>query len=425
MRQNTRDLKPVLLLLGCLFIAMIGFGVTLPVLPFFTERMAAAEGATRERIALHVGALTAVYAFMQLLLASAWGIVSDRRGRKWPLVLGIAGAGIGQMLFATATSLSSLYAARIFSGAMAAAALPIASASVADLTEKRKRGQGMAWLGTTASLGVMAGLVLGGLSAREDFHLRLSFGHLLVDGFSVPFVLSGGLMLLAAGAALRWMPESRGAAERGLFEPSRRSFRELARSLRWLLGLAFVAQFGLALFEGTFALYAQEKLSAGPSEVALAFLVCGAVMAGFQPITIRFLSPWFGPATQIAIGFALVGAGVALVVLADSLASSVGFIALLALGMAMVYPNLSALVSLHGEAQHGTALGMQNAANSFGQTAGPLIGTSLFAWKAALPYLATGIFMLSMAALIGCWRKRPELAAPPSPDGTSHVVSSQ
>jgi MFS transporter, DHA1 family, multidrug resistance protein len=61
--------KRLLILLACLFVTMIGFGITLPVLPFYTERLALAEGASREGVALHVGALTSVYVLMQFFSA--------------------------------------------------------------------------------------------------------------------------------------------------------------------------------------------------------------------------------------------------------------------------------------------------------------------------------------------------------------------
>jgi hypothetical protein len=44
--------RRLFVLLACLFVVMIGFGITLPVLPFYVERLAQAEGATREAIVL-------------------------------------------------------------------------------------------------------------------------------------------------------------------------------------------------------------------------------------------------------------------------------------------------------------------------------------------------------------------------------------
>ena len=90
--------KHLFVLLACLFVVMIGFGITLPVLAFYVERLALKGGASRQSIVLHVTLLTSVYALMQLLFAPVWGRWSDRIGRRPLLLLGIAGFVMAQVL---------------------------------------------------------------------------------------------------------------------------------------------------------------------------------------------------------------------------------------------------------------------------------------------------------------------------------------
>jgi DHA1 family multidrug resistance protein-like MFS transporter len=78
--------KHLFALLACLVVVMIGFGITLPVLPFYVERLAISEGASRRGVTMHVGLLTGVYALGQLFFAPVWGRLSDRTGRR-PLLL--------------------------------------------------------------------------------------------------------------------------------------------------------------------------------------------------------------------------------------------------------------------------------------------------------------------------------------------------
>jgi DHA1 family multidrug resistance protein-like MFS transporter len=179
--------KQLLVLLACLFVVMIGFGITLPVLPFYVERLALAEGATRQSVVIHVGLLTGVYALMQLIFAPLWGRWSDRIGRRPLILIGIAGYVIAQVFFGLATSLWLLYMARILGGILSSATLPVSAAYVADLTTEKERSRGMAWLGTAVSLGVVVGPAIGGLLSRRDWHFDLSAGHFKVDSFSTPF----------------------------------------------------------------------------------------------------------------------------------------------------------------------------------------------------------------------------------------------
>ena len=136
--------RRLLLLLGCVFVAMIGFGITLPVLPFFTERLVLQGRASPADVALQVGLLTAVYPLLQLVFAPLWGHWSDALGRKRLVLIGIGGAAATQFLFAIAGSLGLLYAARVLGGILSSAIFPAAAAHVTDSTTDAERGRGMA-----------------------------------------------------------------------------------------------------------------------------------------------------------------------------------------------------------------------------------------------------------------------------------------
>lgn len=393
--------KRLFVLLACLFVVMIGFGITLPVLPFYVERMAQAEGVTPQAIVMHVTLLTAVYPLGQLVFAPIWGRWSDRTGRRWLLLMGMAGYVIAQILFGLATSLWLLYAARILGGILSSATLPVSAAYVADATTEGERGRGMAWLGTATSLGFVVGPALGGLLARRDLHVTARYGHVMVDGFSIPFFAAAGLGLVTLVAAIRWLPESLPADARrsGSAQPD---VRTLVRSLSPLLGLAFVAQFALAMFEATFALHAQAVLDYGPADVGAVFVVCGLVMAVFQVGASGFLAGRVTELTQIGMGFALMGTSLAVLMRPRGMVSVLALVGVLALGMALIAPNLSALISTRGGSRRaGTALGAQNAANSLGQASGPLVGGALFIWQMNAPYVLSGGALLAIALVIG------------------------
>jgi MFS transporter, DHA1 family, multidrug resistance protein len=393
--------KRLFVLLACLFVVMIGFGITLPVLPFYVERLAQAEGVTPQAIVMHVTLLTAVYPLGQLVFAPIWGRWSDRTGRRWLLLMGMAGYVIAQILFGLATSLWLLYAARILGGILSSATLPVSAAYVADATTEGERARGMAWLGTATSLGFVVGPALGGLLARRDLHVTARYGHVMIDGFSIPFFAAAGLGAVTLAAAMRWLPESlpahahrSGGAEPGL--------RTLVRSLSPLLGLALAAQFALAMFEATFALHAQAVLNYGPAEVGVVFVVCGLVMAVFQVGASGLLAGRVAELTQIGMGFALMGTSLAVLMMPRGMVSILALVGVLALGMALIAPNLAALISTRGGSRRaGTALGAQNAANSLGQASGPLVGGALFIWQMNAPYVLSGGALVAIALVIG------------------------
>lgn len=397
--------KHLFVLLACLFVVMIGLGITVPVLPFYVERLALAEGVSRQSVVMHVGLLTGVYALGQLIFAPVWGRLSDRTGRRPLILVGIAGYVIALVLFGLATSLWLLYAARILGGVLSSATLPASAAYVADMTTEEKRSRGMAWLGTAVSLGFVVGPALGGILARRDLHFMERFWCFKLDSFSVPFFAAAALALLTLFAAIRWLPESLPAqASTVAGEEKRTDWRRLAQSLGPLLGLALLGQFGLALFEATFALFAQAKFNYGPAAVGAVFVVCGLVMTLFQVGAVSFLAGRIREIYQIGGGFGLMGTSLALLAIAPTKFFVFALVGLLALGMSFVSPNLGALISKRGGSRRvGAALGGQNAANSLGQASGPLLGSALFIWHTNAPYLLTGGLLVLVALVVG-WK---------------------
>ncbi len=371
--------KRLLVLFFCLFLVMIGFGITLPVFAFYAERLATAGGASQREAAVHVGLLTGIYALMQFLFAPLWGRWSDRIGRKPLVLIGIAGFAIAQALFGLANSLWMFYGARIIGGIFSSAMFPAATAYVADVTTEDERSRGMAWEGTAVSLGVVFGPAFGGLLARSNLHLPMGSDRLTIPAFSVPFFAAALLALLTLPVVIRWLPESLPSGIASTPEKlTLNRWRGLAIQLWPLLALALAAQFGLAMFEATFALHAKQMLGYGPAAVGAVFMVCGSVMAVFQGGAVGYLAPRMSAGHQIAMGFLLVGVNLAVLLFARSTPLVLTVVGLQALGMALVTPNLTALASKDSEATDWGGARLGECRQQFGS------GRRRRAWRPAL-----------------------------------------
>lgn len=407
--------KRLFVLLSCLFVATIGFGITLPVLPFYAERFALANrGATGDTwlgsVTVQVGLLTAIYPLLQLLMAPIWGRMSDWLGRRRLLIVGIAGAAASYVLFALATSLPMLFLARALGGLLSSAIFPAASAYVADSTTDAERARGMAWFGSASSLGAVVGPALGGALASTGWEFRTTDGAVVVSSFAIPFLAAAVLALIAMMGVFVWLPESRQLPARAnASTPSRAAGPS---PLRLLLGLSLAAQFGLALFETTFALFAKMMWRYGPTEVGAAFMVCGLVMSVAQLGVASAFAKRVGPLPQMAAGFALVGASLALLVFAEGPTVILLMVAALAFGVALVAPNVAALITLHAGSRTGAAVGAQGTANGLGQTAGATLGGMLLAWKMDAPFLIAAILFVAVGAAVGWWSRNAGRTAP-------------
>ncbi|AFY96900.1 MFS transporter [Chamaesiphon minutus] len=422
-------IKKLSLLLVCLFVVTIGLGVSLPVLPFFFRHLHSAA-VPRETIVIHTTFLTSIYAFVQLIASPFWGQWSDRVGRRPLILLGIAGSAVAQVLFGLASSVAMLYVVRALGGFLSAAMLPAATAYVADITTDRDRAKGMALVGTASSLGAIVGPAFGGLTTREDIHFTLGVVDLKIENYAPPFFLAAALMFLTLLVAFRWLPESLssrststvgvGKASRSRSVSERReasrnenrqpplNWQRLGKPLLLLLGLTTISQFGLTLFEVVFALQAQDKLGYSPIQTGYVFMMCGGVMTVFQIVAVSFLTRYVSSIAQVGLGFTLMGSGIFLLLVARSLPIVLGVVAIMAFGMALITPNLIALISKRSSQHTGTVLGIQNTANSLGQVGGAMLGGVLFAWQFNAPYGFTGVLLVGTGLLLG-WRQKDRL----------------
>lgn len=377
----------------CVLIVMIGFGITLPVMTFYIERLALDGGSSPGRAATHIGLITAAYPLSQLVFSPLWGRLSDRIGRRPLVIIGIVGFALSQALFGVASGLGLLYAARIIGGALSSALLPAAAAYVADLTSEAVRGRGIAWLNTAVGGGTVIGPALGALLIGRDVHLQAFSGHVVIDGFSVPFLAAAALGVAALIAVLITVREPARAASR-IAPPSR-------QPLRRLLVAVLLSYVGITIFEATFSLFAVARYRFGTGAIAAVFTECSLVMIVAQ-VAGASIALRVGERRLIGIGLGAMSVGLGALVATPIAALVFVAIVLLGAGMAFVAPGLTSLMTKH-EARHvGAALGLQQAAQSLGQVIGAVLGTLLFSWSAPLPYLIAAT-LLAAVGLAMLW----------------------
>ena len=154
MSDAKRGKHVLLIVFFTVFIDLIGFGIIIPIQPFFAEAL----GASPATVTL----LGASYSLMQFLFAPFWGMLSDRYGRR-PIILVSLGTGfVGYLLFGLSHSLPALFASRMLAG-FGAANIGTAQAMIADSTSHADRAKGMGLIGAAFGLGFIFGPALGGV----------------------------------------------------------------------------------------------------------------------------------------------------------------------------------------------------------------------------------------------------------------------
>lgn len=387
----------LLTLFFTMIVVMLGFGIVIPIFPFYVEQFGV--GGTG------LGIMMALFSIMQFIFSPFWGSLSDRYGRKKILLLGVLGNAVAQFLTGLAGNFPMLLVARTLGGILSAATMPTAMAYISDSTTERDRGAGMGLIGAAMGVGMVIGPGLGGWLAG--------------DSLSTPFFLAGALSLVAVALIWAILPESLAEAKRttGQVKLSGPKMGELWQALLGPLGflmfLAFLVNFALANFEGVFGLYADARYNYGPAEVGTLLMVVGVISTVVQmgltgPATRKFGEMWVIIASLVgsAVGFWLM-----------TLAEGVGMVyltvAFFVFANAMLRPAIMSLTSKRAEGGQGMALGLNNAFQSLGRVVGPLWAGVMFDLHINLPYW-TGAAILLVIFGYALWKSRgtePGLAA--------------
>ena len=396
--NRKEKLNRIYLILLSLFVVMLGYGILLPTLPYYTERLALKDNLDTDLINFHIGLLTSIYPLFQLLFVVVWGKLSDKYGRKPIIIIGLIGFVIMQLLTGLATSLTMLYIARVFGGIFTSSVIPVSNAYLSDITSEKRRTKIMAWSGVAISSGVIFGPVIGGFLSQTDLHLEYSIGQLHFDRFSVPFLFASVLGLIVLFIVMKWLKNTV------------RTYKPITKkmSLRFtfsnyfivLLSLSFVLQFVVTLFETVFSIYGKDELGFNSNQVGIGFMLCGSVMAVLQPVFATYGEKILSKRKQIALGLLIGGISLIVFPFFKNEYFVYGLIILFAAGGAMITPNLLSAVSLTSKENTGRNISIQSSTNSIGQILGPILGTWLIAGGFYYPFILSGVIVLMSIGLV-------------------------
>lgn len=391
--MNKREkLNRISLILLSLFVVMLGYGILLPTLPYYTERLALKDNLDTDLINFHIGLLTSIYPFFQLLFVVVWGKLSDKYGRKPIIIIGLIGFVIMQLLTGLATSLTMLYAARIFGGIFTSSVIPVSNAYLSDITSEKRRTKVMAWSGVSISSGVIFGPVIGGLLSQTDVHLEYSLGLLHLDRFSVPFLFASLLGFIVLLIISKWLKNTAKVIK---FNTEKRSLRfSFSKYFIIILMISFVMQFVVTLFETVFSIYGKDELAFNSNQVGIGFMICGSVMAILQPVFASYGEKVLSAKKQIILGLLISGISLIAFPFFKNEFLVYGLIVVFAAGGAMVTPNLLSAVSLISQENTGRNISIQSSTNSIGQILGSIIGTWLVAAGFYYPFIISGSVIL-------------------------------
>ena len=269
--------KPLFSIFLIVFIDMLGFGLILPLLPYYAETFGASDTI--------IGLLVASYAAAQLIGAPILGRLSDRFGRRPVLLVSLLGTLLGFLLLGFAGTLFILFVARILDG-LTGGNISVAQAYISDVTDAKNRAKGLGMIGAAFGLGFIIGPASGGLLSQW--------------GYAVPAFVAAGLVAINLLMVAFWLPESLTPEKRSSATEKRPAInlsallaalkRPISGSLlitRFFFGLAF------SIFQTIFSLYALRRFNLDATQTGFILTYVGVLSVIVQGGLVGRLSQRF------------------------------------------------------------------------------------------------------------------------------------
>lgn len=381
--------RPLLVIFLTILVNLIGFGIIIPLLPFYAERFGASP--------LVIGLLFGVYSLAQLVAAPVLGDWSDRYGRRPVLILSLFGTVVSFAMLALAQSITMLFLARIVDG-LSGGNIATARAYVADVTEPKDRARAYGLIGAAFGLGFILGPALSGVLAPMSYTL--------------PIWVAAALTLVATVMAWLWLPETVHRASAGTGMPFRNLAAMMQRpGLRRILVIDFVYWFAFAIFQTTFSLFVARRFGFDASQTGYFFAGFGILGVIVQGGFIRPVVRRLGDKPTFMTGLVCSAVGLVAAAYASSALLLVAALVPLAFGMGFGHPTVSSLVSQAGRHhEQGRVQGAAGAMESLGRTLGPVWGNAVLQrFGEAMPYLsASACILLTFALSLTYVVRKPE-----------------
>ncbi len=414
--------RAIAVVVGIVFVDLLGFGVVIPILPFYVRSFAVSDAV--------IGLLAASYSLLQFLAAPTLGRISDERGRRPVILLSLAGSVIAWTVFGmsgevataagTVAGLATLFASRMVAGAMGGN-IAAANAYVADVTPEDRRAGALGLLGASFSLGFIFGPALGGIAASDPVVAAADAalpGFVPTTQYSMPSFLAAGLSLVALLLAVRYLEEPdrrRGVSQRTTLLDS---FRDALADppLRGLVIAFFLVSVAFSGVQVMFIPFAADVYGYDATQVALFLSYIGVLGALNQGVLVGRLSRIVKPARLAIAGAALLSAALAMLPFSPELGRLllpwVGVVspelawllvagAVLSLGNGLLGVSLSTLVSTGTSAdRQGSAFGVTQGAGSLGRTVGPPLMGVLYVATYWSPFVVGAVVVLPVLGLL-------------------------
>lgn len=386
MNKSTKIVLAILL--GNLFIAFLGIGLIIPVLPTIMNELQISGTV--------VGYLTAAFALTSLVVSPIAGRFADKYGRKIMIILGLATFAVSELLFGLGKTLEVLFISRILGGISGAFIMPAVMAYIADITTVDTRPKALGYMSAAISTGFIIGPGVGGFLAEI--------------GTRVPFFSAAVLGAVATVLSILFLKEpERTEQPEIVLQTESKSKSPLKKILIPMFLIAFlilfISSFGLAVVESFISLYTDHKFGFTPADIAVLITVSAVIGALSQVLLFDRMTQWWGEIKLIRLCLVISVIFVFAITQVSSYIMIIFVITMCFVGFDLIRPAATSYLSKIAGNDQGFVGGMNSMFTSLANAIGPILGGMLFDVDVDYPYYLATVFLAAALGIALVWKK--------------------
>lgn len=387
--MENRNSKVVLgILLGNIFLAFLGIGLIIPVMPTLMNELGL-SGTT-------VGNLVAVFAAVQMISSPIAGKWVDQYGRKPMIIIGLLLFAISELLFGMGKSVTMLFISRMLGGVSAAFIMPAVTAYIADITPLSGRSKALGYMSAAINTGFIIGPGIGGFLAeigtRTPFFVAAAIGGLAA-------ILSWLFLIeptreMSTEVKLTWKMEVRGG------------FHKVVHPMYFFAFIIlFISFFALSTFESLFSLFVDHKFQFTPMDIAIAVTGGGLIGAVAQLFLFDWMARKVGEISVIRYCLILSAVLTYLMTVVNTYIGIMVIASLVFVGFDLIRPAVTSYLSKIAGNEQGFVGGMNSMFTSMGNILGPIVGGLLFDINLNYPFYFSTVILIACIIIAMFWKK--------------------
>lgn len=345
----------------------------------------------------YFGLLFGCLSISTFIASPTFGSICEMHGKKLPMIIGVFGYMVGQIIFGFFPNSISVIIARLISGTFIAGYYVGSISYVSYITKSEDRLKRLAYLNASSSVGVALGSYLGGSLGINDYKIT----------FIVQIIICI-LNIIFISIFLKDVSPKNKKTKFNIQIFNINDFKKVRKSnplIFIILILVIITYIGVQSYTSTISYYVEDVLKLPTTVNGLILGSTGVFTIISNLLLIPILSKRFNSNSLYLISVLISGISIILSMIIPNETLGLIFILLFILVHTLIAPITQAMLLDISKNGHSMILGLQNGFKFIGSFIGAILSGVIFNIWFKLPFIISGIALISCFIILKYYNK--------------------